>query len=264
VAATASPRVSAPNSPSSTGPSLPLTPEEKAEKFGFYELPQPATVFDEGEPTVVSFPGRIMADTENATLEIHLSCRSPNQYLGTAAKNLFILVAEKNWVVNYFKGLTGVWFYMVMITTIGVVLSTYLNAPVSLMLTVVLILLGQPRVLGYINEQSEPVDSINRPGGSTFEAALRLVERRNMVVPLAPTGMVKTAQLLDNYVSRYVFKFLAAILPDVAIFDRTIYVAEGFDIPPNELGATAVHLFLYLFPFLLLGYYLLTGREIAN
>jgi hypothetical protein len=242
---------------------LPLTPEEKAARFGYYELPQPVTVYDEGIPTIVTFPAALVADTPNATLEIHLSCRSPNQYLGTAAKNLFILVAEQNWVVNYFKGLAGVWFYMVLITTMGVVFSTYLNAPVSLLLTVMLILGGQPRVLGFINEQALPPD-VERPGGSFFEAALRLAEKRNMVVPLAPTGMVKTAQLLDNYVSRYVFKGVSAILPELAIYDRTIYVAEGFDIPMGELGATAVHLLLYLFPFLLLGYYLLTGREIAN
>ena len=68
-----------------------------------------------------------MADSPpNSVLEVHVNCRSSSQYLGTSEKNLYLLISEKNWVVNYFKGLIGVWFYMVLITTIGVVLSTYL------------------------------------------------------------------------------------------------------------------------------------------
>lgn len=243
----------------------PLTPEEKARKFGYYELPQPIIVFDEGEPSTFTFPAAVMADSPpGAVLEIHLSCRSPNQYLGTADKNLFLLVAERNWVANYFKGLSGVWFYMLMITTIGVVLSTYLNAPVSLMLTVLLILAGQPRVLDFINEQALPDDPLNRPGGSTAESFYRLVEKRNQVVDLGDSAMVKAVRRLDNFLFRPFIRLVHSVLPDVAIYDRSIYVAEGFDIPPPELAATFMHLILYLFPFLLLGYYLLTGREIAN
>jgi len=244
---------------------LPLTPEEKARRFGYYELPQPITVFDEGEPSTFTFPSSIMADgPDNAMLEIHLSCRSPNQYLGTADKNLFLLVAEKNWVMNYFKGLSGIWFYMVLITTIGVVLSTYLNAPVSLMLTILLILAGQPRILEFINEQALPEDTINRPGGSTAESFLRLVEKRNLVVDLGDSSLVRAMKRIDSFFFRPVLRLVHSMLPDVAIYDRSIYVAEGFDIPPSELAATSLHLVLYLFPFLLLGYYLLTGREIAN
>jgi ABC-type transport system involved in multi-copper enzyme maturation permease subunit len=243
----------------------PLSAEQKAKKFGYYELPQPIVVFDEGEPSAFTFPAGIMDDSPpNAVLEVHLSCRSPNQYLGTAANNLYLLVAEKNWVVNYFKGLTGIWFYMVLITTIGVVLSTYLNAPVSMMVTVLLILAGQPRVLSYINDLALPEDEINRPGGSTAQSFYRLMEKRNLVAPLGDSPVVKAARFIDNYVFRYLFKMVYAVLPDVAIYDRALFVAEGFDIPPNELGATLVHLLLYLFPFLLLGYYLLTGRELAN
>ena len=42
---------------------LPLTPDEKARKFGYYELPKPARAYDEGESTKVYFPGSIMADS---------------------------------------------------------------------------------------------------------------------------------------------------------------------------------------------------------
>jgi hypothetical protein len=43
-----------------------------------------------------------------------------------------------------------------------------------------------------------------------------------------------------------------------------MFVAEGFDIPLGEMGATFLRLIMYCFPLMLLGYYLLSGREIAN
>lgn len=243
---------------------LPLSADEKARKFGYYELPKPARVFDEGEPTLVSFPGSIMADSpSNAILEVHVNCRSNSQYLGTAQRNLFMLVDEGNWVLNFFKGLVGVWFFMVLVVTFGVVLSTYLNAPISLLITVLLVIMGQPAILKYIYEQSLPDDPVNRPGGRAFESALRLINKENMVTPLTDNAASRTAIAMDNSV-RYVFKLIHAALPDLEIYDRKLFVSEGFDIPGSELFAAFLRLIMYLFPCLLLGYYLLCGREIAN
>jgi hypothetical protein len=53
-------------------------------------------------------------------------------------------------------------------------------------------------------------------------------------------------------------------LPDLQQYDRTAFVTEGFDIPIDQLFAAFLQLLLYVFPFLLIGYYLLNGREIAN
>nr|HMP18681.1 hypothetical protein [Gemmatales bacterium] len=211
-----------------------------------------------------SFPGSLLADsTPDTVLEVHVNCRSSSQYLGTAQRNLFLLVSDGNWVVNFFKGLIGVWFYMCLVITMGVVLSTYLNAPISLLVTLILIIMGQPTILNYIYMESQPADSINRPGGKAFESFLRLVNRDNMVTPLQEGVASRTVVFLDEFV-RYPFKLLHAILPEIEIYDRKLFVSEGFDIPWGELGATFIRLIMYLLPMTVLGYFLLSGREIAN
>lgn len=243
---------------------LPLTADEKARKFGYYELPRPARVFDEGEPTRVFFPGSIMADSPpGAVLEVHLNCRATSQYLGVAQRNLFLLLQEGNWVWNFYKGMIGIWFFMILVVILGTVLSTYLNAPISLMVTILVIILGQPAILQYIDEQAQPDDPITRPGGRLFESFYRLVNKENMVNRLQDSTATRTVTALDSS-TRYFFKLIHAALPDVEIYDRKLFVAEGFDIPMGEMFATFLRLLMYSFPLLLLGYFLLSGREIAN
>jgi hypothetical protein len=242
---------------------LPLSAEEKARIFGYYELERPARVFDEGEPTQVFFPGSIMADSPpGSELQVHINCRANSQYLGTAKRNLYILVDEGNWIINFGKGIIGVWFFMVLVVTLGVVLSTYLNAPISLLMTLLIVIMGQPVILNYIYTESLPYD-VDRPGGSVFEASLRLINKENMVSQLPDNMSTRTLQKLDVYV-RYLFKLVHAALPDLKLYDRKVFVAEGFDIPWDELGATFIRLLMYLFPLILIGYFLLCTREVAN
>jgi hypothetical protein len=146
--------------------------------------------------------------------------------------------------------------------TLGVVLSTYLNAPISLRVTLLIVILGQPVILNYIYTESLP-DDPDRPGGRVFEASLRLINKENMVNVLPDNLATKTVKSLDSSV-RYVFKLVHAALPDLKLYDRKIYVAEGFDIPWEELVATLVRLLMYLFPIVLIGYFLLSTREVAN
>lgn len=243
---------------------LPLTPDEKARKFGYFELPKPARVYDEGEPTKVAFPGSIMADSPpGSELQIHLNCRASSQYLGVAKRNLYLLLQEGNWVWNFYKGMIGIWFFMILVVVIGTVLSTYLNAPISLMVTILIIILGQPAILKYIDDQAQPDDPVNRPGGRAFESFYRLANKENMVSKLQDSTATRTVEALDSS-TRYVFKLVHAALPDVEIYDRKLFVSEGFDIPMGEMLATFIRLVMYSFPLLLLGYFLLCGREIAN
>ena len=89
------------------------------------------------------------------------------------------------------------------------------------------------------------------------------MNKDNMVAPISDNAVSRTVMALDNSF-RYVFKLVHAALPDLEIYDRKMFVSEGFDIPADELAATLLRLLMYCFPILLLGYYLLSGREIAN
>jgi ABC-type transport system involved in multi-copper enzyme maturation permease subunit len=243
---------------------LELSPAERARVFGYYELPRPVRIVDEkNQHYQVTFPGSLLEDLGDGIFEVRVACRTSSQYLGLYKYDLYVLDDEQNFYLNYLKGLTGTWFFMVIVVTLGVVFSTYLNAPVSLMLTWMLMILGIPKLREFVKSLTQILDRTNNPGGGPLEAALRLMTRQNLVTQLERTRANEIIQGADTYFFQYVFQGLYNILPDLGQYDRAMFIAEGFNIPGGELAMSCILLALYLFPFLLAGYYLINVREVA-
>lgn len=240
----------------------PYEPDELAKEFGFYQLKVPK-VFDERSADFFTFPGELLEGVENGRLEIRVTCESPGQYLGMARYDLYIRSGEGNFFLNYFKGVAGIWFLIVLVIGVGVVLSTYLSALVSLLFTWMLMFCGIHRIRTFIAVLTLPPEAGANPGGGPFEAAYRLFREENLTKKLERTRGVEAIEFFDNIV-RMFFRVLLSILPDLNQYDRTIFVAEGFNIAGGDLGLNCIMLAGYLFPFLLLGYYLLNGREVAG
>jgi ABC-type transport system involved in multi-copper enzyme maturation permease subunit len=237
-------------------------PQALARKFGYYELKTPLTVVDY-QAFTVWFPSSLLEDLGNQPLEIRVSCRTVSQYLGMAKSDLYILAQEGDFYVNFMKGTVCIWFIMVLVITLGVVFSTYLNSLVSLMLTWFMMLLGVPVVRSSIKIVASAFDPENNPGGGPMESVVRLMKGRSLTVPLEEGRGIWLILRVDD-VFRILFNGLLAVLPDLGLYSRTDYVAEGFNIPGAELLMSLVILVGYLFPFLVAGYYLLNAREIAN
>lgn len=243
---------------------LPLSPERKAAKFGYYETPRPIRVFDErADQDQLRFPAALLDGMDQAGyLEVRVNCRSYAQYLGVYKYDLYLLDDEANFYLNFLKGSTGIWFFMVLAVVLGVTFSTYLNGPVSLMLVWLLLVLGQPTLREFVSSQTRPVD-INNPGGGPLEAGVRLLNRDSLTTPLPETRANIVLQKVDEYAFRVFFQGLFRLLPDLGQFQRTTYVAQGFNIPSDELGVSVVLLLLNVFPYFLIGFYLINVRELA-
>jgi ABC-type transport system involved in multi-copper enzyme maturation permease subunit len=243
----------------------PLTAADKAREFGYYQLPRPIRIVDEkNRQDRVTFPGTLLEGLEHGLLEVRVGCRSYAQYLGSYKYDLYVLDDEQSFYWNFLKGSSGIWFFMVIVVTLGVVFSTYLNAPVSLMLTWLLMICGLPRIRGFIETLTLPVDPTSNPGGGPLEAFLRLMRREALTTHLEPTRATSFLQSFDAYFFQYVFKGLYNIMPDLGQYERTQFIAAGFGIPGTELAMSCVILLLYLLPFLLAGYYLMNVREVAG
>lgn len=243
---------------------LPMSPQEKARKYGYYE-PRPVKVLDErADYDRLLIPGALFEGLQPGNVvEVRVGCRSFAQYLGLYRYDLYLLDTEGNFFWNYLKGATSIWFFMVMVVVLGTVFSTYLNAPVSLMLVWMIMLAGTGPVRTFV--QSLTLDpGVNNPGGNAMEALYRMADRQSMTGPLEETRTVRVIQNVDKYFFKYLFKAFYLVLPDLPQYTRTVYVADGFNIPNDELVASFVLLALYLFPFLLGGYYLINLREIAG
>ncbi|MBX7104367.1 MAG: hypothetical protein K1X57_09800, partial [Gemmataceae bacterium] len=100
-------------------------------------------------------------------------------------------------------------------------------------------------------------------GGGSLESGLRIVTNSNIISPLDNTPGAVAAQTLDVGIQKVYARILSAI-PDVDRFDWSAYVAGGFNIPGVEMALAALVLAGYLIPWLVLAYYLLKAREVAN
>ncbi len=243
--------------------SLPLAPEERAKRTGYYELPTPIQVYDY-QTQEVRFPASVLEGlTENGELQVRVSCRSNGQYLGMAKHDLYVRAKEGSFYFNYMKGILGIWFLMMLMLCLGVVFSTYLSALVSLLLSWTLLFCGIPRVRGFVQLLGSAADPMTNPGGGPLESAYRLARNENMITPLERSRGVWMMEQTDD-LFRWGFRRVLNVLPDLYQYNRSVYVAEGFNIAGSELLVSCILLAGYLFPFLLLGYYLLNSREIAQ
>ncbi|MEI7685915.1 MAG: hypothetical protein WCL32_12885 [Planctomycetota bacterium] len=184
---------------------------------------------------------------------------SAAQMLGVAPRDLYILAAEKNFYVNFLKGLVGLWMSTLMVLGVAICCSTYLSGVVSLLCTLFLFLAG------FFMPSLEQMANNQGVGGGPAEAFSRIVTRNNMVTPLDESPSASVIQGFDE-LFRWQLRRILTLIPDASRYDLHPYVANGFDISLSRILFVDCFLPLvgYLLPWFVLAYYLINYREIAN
>lgn len=184
---------------------------------------------------------------------------SQTQMLGVAPRDLYVLEAERPFVLNFVKGVVGMWCSLLLVLGIAVAASTYLSGVISWICT--LFLYGAGLFSDYIRQIAE-----NRtPGGGPIEAAHRLFSRLPQGAPLEQGATTSLLQGLDDVYRWWLRRFLN-LVPDVNRYDLHQYVANGFDISWSQVLFldNVVPLLGFLLPCGVLAYYLMKFREVAN
>lgn len=185
---------------------------------------------------------------------------SRNQLVGMAKADLYLLVADRPFAINFFKGALCIYLIACVVLGLSVVASTYLSGIISLLLTAMLLLGGL--FLPFINSLAAGY----APGGGPMESMYRLANKTPGAMPLdKQSATVDVIGKVDAFY-RGLLRLILNLLPDVTQYYRTDYVANGFDITWGTLLFLNVLLPVvgYLVPWLLLAYYLMMSREIAN
>lgn len=204
--------------------------------------------------------------TDNGKLEIHIQCTDPGQYLGMARPDLYILDQEGSFSANFVKGFIGIWLQMVLVTTFGVMFSTFLSGPVALMATLSSI------VVGFFGEFIQRVtlstitpDSLKAAqGGGPIEALIRLVVQANLQTELEigywPNLIVKRV----DFVFMQAMSLITVILPNYEDFSTADYVAYGFNIAPGVMSIMMLRTLAYFAVVSLIAFFFLKTREVAS
>jgi len=209
--------------------------------------------------------------TEDGRLEVILRCEKGGQFFGAAQADMYFHARDASFTLNFVKGYLGIWVQMVLLIGIGVTLSTFLSAPIALLTTLVILIIGLWGVSFMSNlgkSQFMPTEELKAKeeyvyGGGPLEAFYRLIQQQNVISEMEPgtrTTVMKTA----DQVLGYSLFALAKVFPEFGKFSFANHVACGFDIPAEQMFIGLCRLLGYLVPLLLAGYLFLKTREVAR
>jgi ABC-type transport system involved in multi-copper enzyme maturation permease subunit len=204
-----------------------------------------------------------------APLRVRVRCDSSVQFVGMAKPDLYFRLdhddAGGGWnkarfALNFYKGSFGLWLRLCLMIGLAVALSTYLSGVITLLTTAILY------VLGFFPEFINEVAKHRNVGGGPLESMMRLVKRPGgepIAGQLDNTTTATVATGLDKVFSWSLDRFLN-LIPDLANYTFTDYVAEGMSISLGQMTMSLLVLVGYLLPWAVLAYYLLKWREVAS
>jgi ABC-type transport system involved in multi-copper enzyme maturation permease subunit len=194
---------------------------------------------------------------EDGNVEIWIQCSEPAQYFGMAQADVYVRGGDAPFARNFSKAYVGLWLQMVIITCFGVMLSTFLSAPVALFATGITLVIGLFR--GFIIS----VATGEQVGGGPVESFVRIITQMNQTIEL---DMGKPVEWIIKGIDAVLMFFMwiaANVFPDYRALDTSRFVAYGFNIDGNLLAQHCLIALAYFVVLSVFGNFFLKSREIA-
>ncbi len=193
----------------------------------------------------------------NGELEIEVQCLDSAQYFGVAEADLYLRARDASFTANFVKGFLGIWVRMLLVTSFGVMFSTFLSGPVAMLATLAALVMGTNTafILGVAQGTVE--------GGGPVESFVRTIHQMNVTVPLEPgltTDVIKAA----DAVFMTVLTTVVGLVPNFGQFDNVNYVAHGFDVPGDLVLVQVFSALGFVAAMFAIGYFFLRTREVAR
>ena len=194
---------------------------------------------------------------KNNKIRLNLTCQDVNQYLGVARADLYFRAGDQVYWWNFVKGYVGIWCQMMIIIAMGVALSTFLSAPITMLGTVVMIIVGFTTT--FIREMT----SVGHQGGGPIESMIRVVTQKNMVLDL-DTGVLTTLiEQVDNLIVA-TLNAITYLAPNFSQLNFSDYLTFGYAIDIQRVLVAITITVAFCVGLTLLGYFALKTREIAK
>lgn len=200
--------------------------------------------------------------TADGRLDVIIKCLDSEQYLGTSVSNVYLRPAETTFAWNLSKSYFSIWLQMVMVIAFGVMFSTFLSGPVSMVATFVCVLLGftaeQIYDIRYYMDRGEAM------GGGPVESLVRLLRQDAMTTQLDVDSVANKVIKTVDSIAIYALDAIATSLPNLPkMLGTAEYAASGFDIFGSLLARHSVATLGYLILAFIVSYFFLKTREIA-
>ncbi len=194
---------------------------------------------------------------KNGKLKLNLSCRDLSQYIGVARADVYFREGDQVYWGNFLKGYLGIWCQMMIIISMGVAFSTFLSAPVTMLGTVVMI------IIGFFTTFIRTMMEADVAGGGPIESAIRVITQQNMVTELETgimtTLMKQTDLLITNFLGGMTY-----LAPNFSVLNFSDFLTYGYAIDNQRVLVAVAITFAFCLGLSVLGYFALKTREIAK
>ena len=191
-------------------------------------------------------------------VEISIRCVENSQYFGVAQADVYLRPSDSVFALNFAKGFFSIWLQMLLVTTFGVMFSTFLSGPVAALAT------GGTLILGMFGGFIRDVATGVAYGGGPIESFIRMVLQQNVMTDLEVVGwMDQVIKICDKAMMGVIYA-TTFVLPNYLQLDTSQFVASGYDIYPDLVGQHVTSTLLYFAGAAVVGYFFLKTREIAG
>ena len=194
---------------------------------------------------------------DDGNIEVWMACAERAQYFGMAAPDCYLKAADSSFAWNFAKSYLSIWYQMVIVVAFGIMFSTFLNGPVSLLATLNVI------IFGLFKKQIVAWGSGDVPGGGAIESAYRIVRQDNVMTELSMPKAGATAIKTLDYAHMQLVRGVTELVPSFGDFNTSDYVAHGFNIDPNLMWLNGTLVIVYFCVLAVLGLFFLKTRELA-
>ncbi len=196
--------------------------------------------------------------TSDGRLDVIVKCVDRGQYLGMTQGDVYLKAAESSFAWNLFKCFFCMWLQLILVISLGVMFSTFLSGPVSLVTTLVCI------VIGFSAETVFALSVGDTPGGGPLESIIRLARQDAMTTELDVAASSYAVIKTIDTVALKVLDAVATALPNLPRMNMSDFVASGFDVFGNLVARHTATTIGYVLATGLISYFFLKTREVAR
>lgn len=187
---------------------------------------------------------QVPAEFVSENFDVLMTNESFGRVVGIESPSVSLIASREPFWLNLLKGLAVLWFFSILVTTIAVCCSTKLSWPISIVLTL-LVLLARWGVV-------QLDDSLQTGIGAVIVTDLGVSS-----APVARTVSGSVEALTK------MLRAVAEVLPDISRFAVTEQIENGLNLSMADVFAPLKVLLLFGLPLLTVAYVFLRNKEVA-
>ncbi len=195
--------------------------------------------------------------TPDGRVEVWLQCLEPGQHFGAAQPDLYLRAGDASVAWNFVKGYYGIWLQVLIVTSFGVMFSTFLSGAVAMVATIGVL------IAGFFTEHLMELGVGPKYGGGPLESFRRLIGQDNVMTDL-PAGLGTDLVKMGDQLLQPALRIMSAVLPPFDEFGCANFVANGFNIPADFVLTRTFTALAFFIPLFVIGYLFLRNREVAR